>query len=175
MSRLTARTRGRRRACVLGVVTAAAMASLSGGAALAAPSQGGCDSRTNSTYKKLLECVRVAEVREHQAALQAIANANGGNRFSGFPGYDASVDYVVDTLEAAGYDPEVQEFNYLAFEVVGASALQQVAPNALTYVEGTDFGAITQTDPGNVTANVTPVDLQLGLGNTSTSGCETAD
>ena len=73
---------------------------------------------------------------------------------------------MVETLEAAGYDPEVQEFDYLAFEVVGPSALQQTAPNAITYVEGVDFGAITQTDPGDVTAAVTPVDLQLGLGNT---------
>ena len=175
MSRLTTRARRRRRACVLGVVTVAAVASLPGGAALAAPSQAGCGNRTNNTYDKLLECVRVEGVREHQAALQAIADANDGNRFSGFSGYDASVDYVVETLEAAGYDPEVQAFDYLAFEVVGPSALQQIAPTPITYVEGVDFGAITQTDPGDVTAAVTPVDLQLGLGNTSTSGCEAAD
>jgi Zn-dependent M28 family amino/carboxypeptidase len=143
--------------------------------AVAAPSQRACDGRTNNTYPKLLECVRLSEVRAHQAALQAIADENDGNRFSGFPGYDASVDYVVERLEAAGYDPEVQEFDYLAFEVVGPSALQQVAPNSITYVEGTHFGAITQSDPGDVTAAVTPVDLSLGLGNTSTSGCETAD
>ena len=34
---------------------------------------------------------------------------------------------------------------------------------------------IDQSDPGDVTAAVTAVDLQLGLGNTSTSGCEAAD
>ena len=175
MSRLTSRARRRMRACVLGVVAVAAVALLPGGTALAAPAQAGCDSRTNNTYDKLLECVRVEGVREHQAALQAIADANGGNRFSGFAGYDASVDYVVETLEAAGYDPEVQAFDYLAYEVVGPSALQQIAPTPITYVEGVDFGAITQTDPGDVTAAVTAVDLQLGLGNTSTSGCEAAD
>ena len=145
------------------------------GAAAAAPAQTACDARTNNTYPKLLECVRLSEVRAHQAALQAIADENDGNRFSGFAGFNASVDYVVDTLEASGYAPEVQSFDYLAFEVVGPSALQQVAPNQITYVEGTDFGAITQTDPGDVTAAVTPVDLQLGLGNTSTSGCEATD
>jgi Zn-dependent M28 family amino/carboxypeptidase len=156
-------------------VTAAALASVPGGSALAAPAQGGCDARTNNTYDKLLECMRVSEVREHQAALQAIADQNGGNRFSGLPGYDASVDYVVEQLEAAGYKPEVQEFDYLASVVVGPSALQQVAPNSVTYVEGTDFGVISQSDPGDVTAAVTPVDLQLGLGNTSTSGCQMSD
>jgi len=88
-------------------------------------------------------------VREHQAALQAIADENDGHRFAGFPGYGASVDYVVETLRAAGYDPEVQPFDYLAFQPVGPSALQQVAPNAISYVEGTDFGAITQSDRGD--------------------------
>ncbi len=175
MSRLTTRARRGRRACVLAVVTVAAVVALPGGAALAAPSQAGCDSRTNNTYDKLLECVRVGGVREHQAALQAIANANDGHRFSGFEGYNASVDYVVAKLEAAGYDPQVQTFDYLAFQPVGPSVLQQVAPNTITYVENTDFGLITQSDRGDVTANVTAVDLQLGIGNTSTSGCEDAD
>ena len=145
------------------------------GTAAAAPAQAGCDARTNNTYPKLLECVRLSEVRDHQAALQAIADENEGNRFSGFAGFNASVDYVVDTLEAAGYAPEVQSFDYLAFEVAGPSALQQTAPGTITYVEDVDFGAITQSDPGDVTAAVTAVDLQLGLGNTSTSGCEAAD
>ena len=45
----------------------------------------------------------------------------------------------------------------------------------MTYVEGVDFDVIDQSDPGDVTAAVTAVDLQLGLGNTSTSGCEAAD
>jgi Zn-dependent M28 family amino/carboxypeptidase len=119
--------------------------------------------------------VTLAGVREHQQAFQTIANANGGNRYSGFPGHDASVAYVVERLEAAGYDPTVQQFNYLAFTEVGPSALQQTAPTPVTYVQGVDFGVITQSDPGDVTAAVTAVDLQLGLGNTSTSGCEAAD
>jgi Zn-dependent M28 family amino/carboxypeptidase len=85
------------------------------------------------------------------------------------------VDYVVETLEDAGYDPEVQAFDYLAYEPVGPSALQQVAPNSVTYVEDVDFAPVTQTDPGDVTAAVTPVDLQLGIGNTSTSGCQASD
>ena len=82
---------------------------------------------------------------------------------------------MVEKLEAARWDVTVQEFDYLAFEVAGPSALQQTAPGTVTYVEGVDFGPVTQTDPGDVTASVTPVDLQLGLGNTSTSGCEASD
>ncbi|MGH2476528.1 MAG: aminopeptidase, partial [Candidatus Limnocylindrales bacterium] len=144
-------------------------------AGLADAQPAACESRVNNSTAKLMECVTLAGVREHQRAFQDIADANGGNRFSGLPGHDASVDYVVDRLEAAGYDPEVQPFDYLAFTSLGPSALQQITPNAVTYVEGTDFGVIDQSDPGDVTAEVTAVDLQLGLGNTSTSGCEATD
>ncbi len=165
--------RGRVQGLVIVAVALAAMVFTN--AALAQVSQRSCDRRNNNTYQKLTECIRLDQVRAHQAALQAIADANGGNRFSGRPGYDRSVDYVVGKLQAAGYNVTVQPFNYLAFEVIGPSALQQIAPTPTTYVEGTDFGVITQSDPGDVTANVTPVDLQLGLGNTSTSGCEESD
>ena len=41
---------------------------------------------------------------EHLVALQRIADATGGNRASPGPGYDASVQYVVDSLSSAGYD-----------------------------------------------------------------------
>ena len=134
-----------------------------------------CERRSNNTLEKLLECVTLGGVREHQAALQEIADANGGNRFSGKPGSKASVDYVVERLEAAGYHPIVQPFDHLVFIVLGPSALQQTAPGTVTYVQDTDFATFTQSDPGDVTASVTAVDLQLGLGNTSTSGCEAAD
>ena len=40
----------------------------------------------------LLECVTLEGVRAHQAAFQAIADANGGTRAAGTDGYDASVD-----------------------------------------------------------------------------------
>jgi len=134
-----------------------------------------CDNRNNNTVDKLLECVTLAGVREHQLALQKIADANGGNRFSGLPGHDRSVDYVVSRLRAAGYKPVVQPFDYFAFVELGPSALQQTAPGTVTYVQGVDFGVIDQSDPGDVTAAVTAVDLQLGIGNTSSSGCEPAD
>ena len=172
---MSGRASALRRARTLAVVSLAVAAVMPLGAAQAAPAQTGCDARVNNTYPKLLECVRLGEVRAHQAALQAIADDNDGHRFSGFEGYNESVDYVVDTLRASGYDPQVQTFDYLAFQPVGPSVLQQVAPNTITYVEDTDFGLITQSDSGDVTANVTAVDLQLGIGNTSTSGCEDAD
>ena len=127
-----------------------------------------CDNRVNNTFKKLLECVTLGGVREHQAAFQAIADANGGIRAAGTPGYDASLQYVVDRMTAAGYNVTLNAF---PFVFVPPALLQQIAPSAATY----ETGAFTGTGYGDVTANVTAVDLQLGLGNTSNSGCEAAD
>ena len=113
----------------------------------------------------MLECMRVGQVRAHQAALQEIADDNGGNRFAGLAGHNASVDYVVDTLEAAGWDVSLQEFDYTAFRVLGPSALQQTAPGTVTYVEDVDFGVIDQSDPGTSPPRSRP--------STSSSGSET--
>ena len=54
--------------------------------ASAKASQTGCEARNNNQYRKLLECVRLEGVREHQAALQAIADAHGGTRADQTPG-----------------------------------------------------------------------------------------
>lgn len=134
-----------------------------------------CDTRTNNTLEKLLECVTVDGARTHQAALQSIADANGGIRTSGTPGYDASVAYVADTMEAAGYDVTIQPFDFTTFIQLGPSTLEQTAPGAETYAEEVDYTLMTQTDAGDVSGPVTAVDLDLGLGNSSTSGCEAAD
>jgi Zn-dependent M28 family amino/carboxypeptidase len=140
-----------------------------------------CDNRTNNTMEKLLECVSVDGLREHQAALQAIADANGGIRPSGTNGYDESVDYVVGRMEAAGYDVTVQPFQFNAFIQLGPSTLEQTAPGAVTYVENTDYALMSQTDPGDVSGLVTGVDLALGSAawpndpSTSSSGCEIGD
>jgi Zn-dependent M28 family amino/carboxypeptidase len=139
----------------------------------AAPDRG-C-ARTNDSVRKLLECITVEGVLEHEEALQDIADDNGGTRASGTEGYDASVDYVEQRLTKAGYTVTRQEFEFFSYLVLGPSALQQTAPGTVTYVEDVDFAPTDQTEPGDVTAAVTPIDVQLGLGNTSTSGCEAAD
>ena len=127
-----------------------------------------CDNRVNNTHAKLLECVTLDGVREHQAAFQAIADANGGTRVSGTQGYEESVDYVVERLTAAGYNVTLNSF---PFVYVPNGSLTQTAPVAASY----ETGAFTGTGYGTVTAAVTAVDIQLGVGNTSTSGCEAAD
>ncbi len=134
-----------------------------------------CDKRVNNTFNKLLECVTVDGAREHQAAFQAIADANNGIRTSGTPGYDASVDYVVERMETAGYDVTVQPFQFNAFIQLGPSTLEQTTPAPTTYDEDSDYTLMSQTDAGDVNGSVTGVDLALGDPATSTSGCEATD
>ncbi|WP_022893487.1 M28 family peptidase [Agromyces subbeticus] len=139
------------------------------GAAMAAPSGAGCDNRTNNTYEKLLECVRVDGVLEHQQALQAIADANDGNRAAGTTGYTESVDYVVETLEAAGWNVELDEFD---FTYVPPPVLEQLSPIAAEY----ESAVFTGTGYGDITGNVVPVDIVLAPPRDPvTSGCEDSD
>ena len=127
-----------------------------------------CENRVNNNHNKLLECVTLEGVREHQAALQAIADDNGGTRRSGTPGYDASVEYVADTLEAAGYDVTLNGF---PFVFVPTPTLQQLTPIVANY----ETGEFTGTGYGDVTASVTAVDINLALPRVTSSGCEAAD
>jgi aminopeptidase S len=65
-----------------------------------------------SAEATLRGAVTAAGIRRHLAELQRIADANGGTRAAGTPGFDASVAFVVMQLEAAGYDVQRQAFRY---------------------------------------------------------------
>lgn len=51
----------------------------------------------------------------HLSKLQDIANANNGTRAVGTPGYEASVDYVVNVLRGSGFDVQTPEFSARVF------------------------------------------------------------
>jgi Zn-dependent M28 family amino/carboxypeptidase len=133
----------------------------------------------NNTVKKLTQAVTPEGVLDHLEALQEIADENGGDRAAGRPGYKASVDYVVEQLEDAGYDPQVQEFTFDYFEE--NSELIRVSPEPTTFVNGTDFlrnRFDSGTPEGTATGPLTPVGLVLDPSIPSpnnTSGCEASD
>lgn len=133
-----------------------------------------CAGRANDTQEKLLECVTAAGVREHLVAFQAIADEHGGNRATGMPGYEASVDYVVDTLTEVGYEVTLHSFEFI-FDP--PNVLLQHEPIDQSYATGTIIGS----GSGEVSGPVIPVDLALGTDpwpsepTNSTSGCETSD
>ncbi len=93
--------------------TVALCAALAGGVAACSP-----EPRTPVTVDPPPDRSVVEEVVEpigltrHLEALQAAADANGGNRAAATGGYEASAAYIEEQLRAAGYEPRRQEFSY---------------------------------------------------------------
>jgi Zn-dependent M28 family amino/carboxypeptidase len=130
------------------------------------------------------KAVTVAGIREHQAAFQAFADANGGSRVAGLGGYDASAQYVYDRALAAGYDVSFQEFEFLFVGDATPPVLERLTAPAAAFVDGVDFATISYSGSGDVTAQLTAVDLKIPPSTVpstdpayvaSTSGCQAAD
>ncbi|VFT38505.1 aminopeptidase [Pseudomonas aeruginosa] len=128
-----------------------------------------------STPLGLPRCLQASNVVKRLQKLEDIASLNDGNRAAATPGYQASVDYVKQTLQKAGYKVSVQPFPFTAYYPKGPGSLSATVPQPVTYEWEKDFTYLSQTEAGDVTAKVVPVDLSLGAGNTSTSGCEAED
>jgi Zn-dependent M28 family amino/carboxypeptidase len=76
----------------------------------------------------------------HLSKLQDIANANNGTRAVGTPGYEASVDYVADTLRNSGFDVQTPEFSARVFHAEKPSMTvggKTVEARALEFSVGT--------------------------------------
>jgi Zn-dependent M28 family amino/carboxypeptidase len=128
-----------------------------------------CTNRNNNTIQKLLECVDVEGVREHQAAFQAIADANGGTRASGTAGYDESAAYVAERMEAAGYDVTIQPFDFVRFTELSPGILEQTAPEPVGPLPNI---VMTYSGSGEAAGSVT---VLPGPTVDATPGCELDD
>jgi Zn-dependent M28 family amino/carboxypeptidase len=158
------RFRARRRFAAVLVVVGAIAALISAPGATAKGKRA-CENRANVTYRALLDCVTLEGVRAHQAALQAIADANDGNRAAGTSGYEASVDYVVEQLEDTNWDVEIHEFDFTV-----PQPIQQHTPVVATHA----VGGVTGSTLGTVNTIVTPIDINLVPPRANTSGCQGA-
>ncbi|WP_234411105.1 M28 family peptidase [Nocardioides terrigena] len=153
----------------IAAVTTAAV--LAGAAALAGTAQAAVTTDTAA----LRQAVTVGGVMEHLEAFQAIADANFDTRQAGTPGHDASVDYIEDLLDDAGYTTTRQPFSYERVDFTGSS-MARTAPAPETYTLGVDYFPMDFSGGGSVIARpVTAVDINLGGDRASTSGCEADD
>ena len=128
----------------------------------------------------LREAVTVEGVRDHQAAFQDFADANGGIRTSGTPGYDASAAYVAGLMVDAGYNVTIQPFTFPFFQEQEPAELEQISPvpTVYPYFDVAGFATMEYSGSGDVTAIAEGVDLILPPApdaDTSTSGCEVSD
>lgn len=124
--------------------------------------------------ERLRAAVTIEAVAAHLAALQQVADTNGGNRAAGTAGYAASVDYVEQQLREAGYQPRRQQFSYDRPDFTRAT-LHRTAPTRTEYVVMRDHRPLAFSGAGTVTAALTAVDLNLAGDRATTSGCEAAD
>jgi Zn-dependent M28 family amino/carboxypeptidase len=133
--------------------------------------------KSEKVAAKLADAVTVNGILRHERAFANIAERNGGTRVSGSPGFDKSRDYVVGQLQAAGWDVQVQPFEFPYFQELAPSALERTAPDAHTYTAD-EFATMDYSGSGDVTADVQAVDLTLPPTpepSGSTSGCEASD
>jgi Peptidase family M28/PA domain len=93
------------------------------------------------------------DIREHLAALQRIADRNGGNRGAGRPGDRATSDYVARMLRAAGWTVRFQTVSFPFFQLRGRPTVQGLA-------RGRDFSVLQYSGSGRVTGRVTAIDDQ---------------
>ena len=117
-------------------------------------------------FSELRGRVGVDGIMDHARRFQAIADEHGGNRAAGTPGYDASAAYVADELRRAGYEVEVQSFEFPGYAIVRDADLEIAG----TAAQETDFALMERSGTGEAEGRLRPVDV----GGT-TSGCEPED
>ena len=145
-----------RAATFAAAITAIATAGITAGATTA--------SAEPTDSLKLRREVSPAKIFNHLQALQGIADANGGTRASGTPGYEASGRYVEKRLKRAGYKTERQYFPFTYTEILGET-VHVNSPNARD-IDNHVMTASPSTPEGGVTADlVTPGNF----------GCDAAD
>jgi Zn-dependent M28 family amino/carboxypeptidase len=134
----------RRLLAIPGVLTVAVVAAaLSGCGGSATPA--GASSATNFAAT-LGQRVTVDAMMAHLTKLQQIADANGGNRALGTPGYDASAQYVADVLRGHGFDVQTPEFEVrvpFAEEPVVTVGGAAIAARPLQWTVGTPSQGVT--------------------------------
>lgn len=146
--------------------------------AAAAPTDKECEARVNDTPARLTACIQQAALYAHLVAFQRISDRNPGpdghgNRDTGQPGYEASVDYVAGLMRQARYRVTVQPYDFTGFSVVGSPAF---GADGRAYRLGDDWYVARLSGHGAVTAPVRPVgQIATGAGETAGGGCSPAD
>ena len=153
------------------LAVAVAAATAAAGTALLAPTASASTAQKNPTAEQAAasvfrKAVTVDGVVEHLRALQAIADANDDTRAAGSPGYENSTDYIVARLEAAGYDAQLDEFQFVYNADASPPVLSTGGVNLSESAISMSF-----SPNGDVTAPLAPV----GAPGDATPGCEAAD
>ncbi|MBO3086002.1 M20/M25/M40 family metallo-hydrolase [Cellulomonas fengjieae] len=119
------------------------------------------------TPERFAQQVSTRAVLGHLAALQQIADRNGGNRAALTPGYEASARYVEKTLRKAGYRTERDPFTFDR-EVIDTATLTAGA----TAYEVDQMAFSPNAPAGGVTADLAAPTDPLGCAPDDWAGVE---
>lgn len=157
-------------AVICGCAHVASAIPSAGAAIQSGTSDAECNGRVNDTATKLDECIQQSSLWQELRVFQRIADTNPdpgghGNRDTGTPGYEASVDHVARLMRGAGYHVTIQQYTYRATQVMGMPAFG-TASGAYAYAR--DWFIARRSGSGSLTAPVQPPSGSL-------DGCSPAD
>ena len=117
---------------------------------------------------RLVDLVTLPKLMQHARMLQAIADANYGNRYIHLPGFNATVSYIESTLRGStNFNISKQYFTRPGFTVIGDPALTVMTGNdSLTYAYDIDYNVFLWSGALNGSA--------VPLVYVSNSGCRSA-
>src|SRR5690606_12299741 len=130
-----------------------------------------------SAAPELRVCLRIDEriteagLKRQLDNLHQVAKQHDGNRSRESGGYAASVNYVIAELRDAGLSPRREGFGVAAFEQLGPGVLEVTQPQPRRFLPGRnrlrtgEFTPLSGSPPGEVTAEIAAVGIELGLGN----------
>nr|WP_232000741.1 M28 family metallopeptidase [Mycobacterium kyorinense] len=146
------------------LVVTAAVALLIGGCGDSPDSRPAVSSSAANFASALRERVGTDAMMAHLKKLQDIAGANDNTRAVGTPGYDASIDYVVNKLRDKGFDVQTPEFKARVFHAETGS----VAIGDKTF-EARALEFSLPTPPDGVTGPLVPAPID------DSPGCTASD
>jgi hypothetical protein len=140
-----------------------------------------CSTQVNDSAATLLPCITKPDLLTHMQAFEKIAQDNLGpdghpSRNSGEPGYRASVDYVANLMQQAGYDVTIQPYRIPYYAYKSIPALTEISPTAANFVLNVDWTPGQST--GTTTAAIQPaggIIIPPSATPSSASGCTSAD
>ncbi|KAH3765889.1 M28 family peptidase [Pelomyxa schiedti] len=120
-----------------------------------------------SDQTQLSDDVEIEPLMETLKSLQSIADDNNNIRFTGTPGYDASVNFAISEL-SKNDDLLVftQTFYVSWFSVVGTPLLAQTSPSTYSYEYLVDFSVLSESPDGAGTGTIA---------NVANNGCDDSD
>lgn len=142
----------------------------------AAAQDGDYDEREYVESESLQELINIDDLLKGSQALQDFADENDGHRAFGSGGHNATVDYVVETLEATDYyDVVKQPFTELFAQADGSITIggEDVPTTPLTYTPGgsAEGAALVKVAELGCVSDDYPAELEGAVAFTSRGEC----